>query len=97
MSDEGQELPADTITDTQIRALREALLSEHFNGRHPRWPDINKCNEALGLCDLATGARGTNLIVRAAARARCAEIFKARAADLAGQRARGQVSHEVLG
>jgi len=90
-------LTADTITDTQIRVLRDALLSEHFNGHHPRWPDINRCNEALGLCDLAIGTQNTNLIVRAAARARCAEIFNARATDAASQRVRGQTRREVLG
>lgn len=77
-------LTADTITDAQIRALRDALLSEHFNSHRPRWPDINRYNESLGLCNLATGSKGTNLVVRAAARTRCVEIFNARGVLRAG-------------
>jgi hypothetical protein len=60
------EFTADTITDEQIRELRDRrLYPAYWAGNHDTWNDINTCR--IALVDREPHAR-----------ARCAEIINAR-------------------
>jgi hypothetical protein len=66
-------ITADTITDEQIRELRERSVRLYLgNGDHSQWDVINLCRVAL------TDNRSTP---HTDARARCAEILNARSKE----------------
>ncbi len=70
-------ITADTITDEQIRELRESLVK---GDTHTEL----LCNQALGIAmTLGTLKPGANAVVnKRTARARCAELLNARAAQI---------------
>jgi hypothetical protein len=87
-------LTAESITDEQIRELREHELAcangcrscfgcgafVHARKGDARCIACQKPRERAGLCSLALGDIGNSGISRVVARARCAEILNARIA-----------------
>lgn len=70
-------LTADTITDEQIRELREQLLRESDN---QFTCDTDSCGMALkNLEAFPEHVRDTARVVRRLERERCADVFNARA------------------
>jgi len=75
-------LTADTITDEQIRELRDALLADDI--RSIQGGEYRECQIALGLWSVSLNQPASKPRVLAA-RARCAEILNARAAKSEGK------------
>ena len=73
-------ITADTITDEQIRELRDVIVRRLPRSRLPMRRDIAKI---VDCCDLALGliarAQTLGLMQRAEARGRCAELINERA------------------
>jgi hypothetical protein len=71
-------LTADTITDEQIRELRDQLLRNPFDDRAATYAAVDACDIALGSARPIDNATKTPALrTRESARSWCAALFRA--------------------